>query len=129
MGITSNTYSQAGYNTTGRNEGYLLMSAPSGSGTSGNLVIATDTTGTYNSIEFYANGYNQSKGTAALSITKQTTSTSNTTGALLVIGGVGVKGNVVADGIIFPDNTRQTTAASGGGATLGDVLALSIALG
>ena len=46
-----------------------------------------------------------------------------------VAGGVGVKGNVAADGIIFPDNTRQTTAAVSGGATLGDALALAIALG
>ena len=57
-----------------------------------------------------------------------TASTSNTTGALIVAGGIGVKGNVSANGIIFDDGTRQTTAASGG-ATLGDVLALSIALG
>jgi hypothetical protein len=66
--------------------------------------------------------------TVSTNITSTTASTSNTTGALKVAGGVGVKGNVSADGIIFPDNTRQTTAASGG-ATLGDVLALAIALG
>jgi hypothetical protein len=120
MGITSNAYAQEGYNTTGRNEGYLLMSAPSGSGTSGNLVIATDTTGTYNSIEFYANGFNQSKSTAKLVITKQTTSTSNTTGAVIVNGGLGVKGNVVAD-----------TVYSGGSqvASIGDAMAMAIALG
>jgi hypothetical protein len=120
MGITSNAYAQAGYNTTGRNEGYLLMSAPSGSGTSGNLVIATDTTGTFNSIEFYANGFNQSKGTADLIITKQTISTSNTTGAVIITGGVGVRGNVVAD-----------TVYSGGSqvASIGDAMAMAIALG
>ena len=56
------------------------------------------------------------------------TSTSNTTGALTVAGGIGVKGNVSANGIIFDDGTRQTTAATGG-ATVGDILALAIALG
>jgi hypothetical protein len=66
--------------------------------------------------------------TVSANITSTTASTSNTTGALKVAGGIGVKGNVSANGIIFDDGTRQTTAASGG-ATLGDVLALSIALG
>ena len=65
---------------------------------------------------------------AKINVTSTTVSTSNTTGALKVAGGIGVKGNVSANGIIFDDGTRQTTAASGG-ATLGDVLALSIALG
>jgi hypothetical protein len=58
-------------------------------------------------------------------IVSTNTSTSNTTGALTVLGGVGVKGNVALDGVIFADGTRQTTA----GASIGDVLAISIALG
>jgi hypothetical protein len=66
--------------------------------------------------------------TVSANITSTTASTSNTTGALKVAGGIGVKGNVSANGIIFDDGTRQTTAATGG-ATVGDILALAIALG
>jgi hypothetical protein len=66
--------------------------------------------------------------TVSTNITSTTASTSNTTGALKVAGGIGVKGNVSANGIIFDDGTRQTTAASAG-ASIGDVLALAIALG
>jgi flagellar biogenesis protein FliO len=50
--------------------------------------------------------------TAQVVIANTLVSTSNTTGALLVQGGVGVKGNVATDGIIFADNTTQTTAAT-----------------
>ena len=117
MGITGPNYAQPGYNTTGKNEGYILMSAPIGSGTTGNLIFATDITGTYNSIEMYANGFNQTKGTAQLTITKQTTSTGNTTGAVQILGGLGVKGNVATDGIIFADGTRQITAGGSGGSS------------
>jgi len=66
--------------------------------------------------------------TLTANITSTTASTSNTTGALKVAGGIGVKGNVSAYGINFADGTIQTTAASGG-ASIGDVLALAIALG
>jgi hypothetical protein len=93
--------------------------------------IQTGTTGTTVNDFIFANNTFSVPGlftTVSANITSTTASTSNTTGALTVLGGVGVKGNVSANGIIFDDGTRQTTAASGG-ATLGDVLALSIALG
>jgi hypothetical protein len=61
MGINSLAFSQATYNVTAGNEGYIFMSAPAGSSTSGNLVFATDSTGTSNSFEFYAGGFNQGK--------------------------------------------------------------------
>ena len=61
MGITSSTYSSATYSVTGANEGYLFMSSPAGAGKSGNLVIATDSTGTANAIQFYTNGFNGTK--------------------------------------------------------------------
>ena len=74
-------------------------------------------------------GFTKGKTNSNVKITTAITSTSNVTGALQVAGGVGVKGNVAVDGVIFADGTRQTTAASGGGATIGDALALAIALG
>lgn len=61
MGITSLTYADTTYTVTGPNESYLFASAPSGSSTTGNLVIATDNTGTTNSIQFYTNGFTQAK--------------------------------------------------------------------
>ena len=125
MGITSNAYACTAFSITGRNEGYLFMSAPGGSGTSGNLVIATDSTGTYNSIEFVVGGFAKGKSNSNVKITTATSSTSNVTGALQVSGGIGVKGNVTMDAANFSDGTRQTSA----GATMGDVLAISIALG
>jgi len=69
MGITSSTYNNSSYTTTGANEGYLLMSAPSGSGTTGNLVIATDSTGTSNAIQFYTGGFGQAKSAYSAQIT------------------------------------------------------------
>jgi hypothetical protein len=74
-------------------------------------------TGGTNAGQFAANGAFIAQASLA--------STSNATGSIQVVGGVGIKGNVVADGIIFPDNTRQTSA----GASIGDAMALAIALG
>ena len=61
--------------------------------------------------------------------------TTNTSGSLIVYGGAGIRGNVysggiyltgaTSNGITFTDGTKQTSAGAG----IGDVLALSIALG
>jgi len=64
--------------------------------------------------------------TAQVVIANTLVSTSNTTGALLVQGGVGVKGNVATDGIIFADGTRQTTAGGSGGGSSSGYLANSM---
>ena len=60
MGITSLTYADTTYTCTGANEGYLFMSAPSGSSTTGNLVYATDSTGSQNYHKWYVGGFTQS---------------------------------------------------------------------
>lgn len=61
LGITSLTYADVLYSVTGFNEGYVFMSAPSGTGTTGNLVYATDSTGSANAHQFYVGGFNQNK--------------------------------------------------------------------
>lgn len=68
MGITSQTFSQSAYSVTGANEGYIFMSAPSGSSTTGNLVLATDSTGTANAIQFYTGGFNAAKSAAKMTL-------------------------------------------------------------
>ena len=69
MGITSSTYSQAAYSVTGPNEAYLFASAPSASSTSGDIVHATDATGTSNSHRWYVNGYNKAIGLYSVKLT------------------------------------------------------------
>ncbi len=86
VGITSNTFNQAAFSVTEENEGYIFMSAPDLSGTSGNLVIATDSTGANNSIEFYVGGFNKTKNT-------QRSFLISTAGAELA-GNLSVAGNV-----------------------------------
>lgn len=68
VGITSLTYSQAAFSVTGPNEAYLFGSAPAGSGTTGNLVLATDSTGTANAIQFYTGGFTKAKSAYAMQI-------------------------------------------------------------
>lgn len=69
IGITSSLFSQAAYSVTAANEAYLFGSAPAASGTSGDLVIATDSSGSTNSIRFYTNGFNKAIGLWAAKIT------------------------------------------------------------
>lgn len=59
MGFTSSIYNDAIYSITGANEGYLLASAPSGAGASGDMVFGTDSTGTTNAYRWYVGGFNQ----------------------------------------------------------------------
>jgi len=57
MGITSSNFSQAAYAITTPNDSYLFASAPNGSWKLGNLVIATDSTGSSNNIVFGIGGF------------------------------------------------------------------------
>ena len=68
MGITSSGYGQAAYSVTGPNEGYLFGSAPAASGTSGDMVFATDASGTNNGMRWYVNGYNKAIGAYSMKL-------------------------------------------------------------
>ncbi len=58
IGITSSGFAQAAYAITGQNEAYFFASAPSGAGKTGNMIIATDSTGSANAIKFGTGGFN-----------------------------------------------------------------------
>lgn len=68
MGFTSATYADAAYTVTGPNEAYLLGSALNSSFT-GNLVYATDSTGSANSHQWYVGGFNQAKNAWKMQLT------------------------------------------------------------
>ena len=72
MGITSQSYADTTYTVTGPNEAYLFGSGPTGTTGTGNLVIATDNTGTANDIQFYTGGFTQAKSAAKMVIQNST---------------------------------------------------------
>lgn len=84
MGFTSPTYADSIYTVTGPNEAYLFGSALNSSYT-GNLVYATDSTGSQNYHQWYVGGFTQAKSAWKM----QLTSTGLTTaGAVTALGGV-----------------------------------------
>ncbi len=95
MGVTGASFNQATFGITGPHDGYIFYEAPSVTTGAGNLVIATGANGSDNKIIFAAGGYDS--GNEQMSITPDlnvhieipTASTSPSTGALTVVGGVG----------------------------------------
>lgn len=77
MGFTSATYADATYSVTGPNEAYLLGSALNSSFT-GNLVYATDSTGSANSHQWYVGGFAQAKGAWKMQLTSTQLQLANT---------------------------------------------------
>ena len=110
MGITSETFAAEAFGITGADDGYVFMSAPAGTTGDGALVIATSEYGVTNDIVFATNGFVAGNervrivGTsrpgrpAGVEVNIATTSTSTTTGALRVNGGVGLQGNLYVGG-------------------------------
>jgi hypothetical protein len=119
MGITSSNFADASFTITGKGDGYIFMvGAEAGSTDQGNLVLATGDTGTQNKIIFAAGGLSsddtQMEITPGVNVHIEiaTPSTSPTTGALTVVGGVGISGDVNIDGTITFGGAGTTVETS-----------------
>ena len=106
VGFTSQTYADTTYTVTGPNEAYLFGSAPSGAGATGNLVIATDNTGSANNIQFYVGGFTQAK----TAWKAQITSTGLQSPQLTATNGIVVNSKTVAASFTVPSGSSAMSA-------------------
>jgi hypothetical protein len=127
MGITSENYNDPTFTVTGPSTGYIFMSAPAGTTSTGNMLVGTSENGTQNDIVFFTDGFdagneklrivgNTRPGKAAgVEIYADTESTSSTTGALRVEGGIGLQGNLNVGGNVA---ITGTISIGGSGSSL-----------
>jgi len=108
MGITGSAFDDATYGITGPGDGYIFHNTKPGTGRKGNLVLATGDAGEDNKIIFAAGGF--ATGDTQMEIIPgvnvhieiPTASTSPSTGALTVVGGVGIQGDInIAGNVTF----------------------------
>jgi hypothetical protein len=108
MGITSSNFNDAEFTITGKGDGYIFMVGAAGGTDQGNLVFATGDTGSQNKIIFAAGGLASDNTQMEITpdvnvhIEIDTPSTSPSTGALTVVGGVGITGDInIAGNLTF----------------------------
>lgn len=117
MGITSSNFNDPGFTITGIHDGYIFVEGPANTVGGGNLVLATGAHGTDNAIIFAAGGLSSDNTQMTIfpdqnvHIEIATNSTSPTTGALTVVGGIGTQGNV---NILGDINIQGSLTVSGG---------------
>ena len=117
MGIAGSNFDDELYGITGPGDGYIFHETVD-SNYSGNLVFATGAAGSENKIVFAAGGFDS--GLTQMEITPDlnvhieidTPSTSPSTGALTVVGGVGIQGDVNIAGNITFGGTNTSVSTS-----------------
>lgn len=126
MGIAGSDFNDATYGITGPGDGYIFHNAIDNT-YKGNMVFATGAEGSENKLIFAAGGFDsgltQMEITPGLNVHIEipTPSTSATTGALTVVGGVGVQGDMnIAGDVAIVGNL-----SFGGGSTTTSNLAVS----
>jgi hypothetical protein len=117
MGITSSTYNDSTYTVTGPNESYLFGSAPSGSSTTGNLVYATDSTGTANAHQWYVGGFSQAKGAWKMQLTSTGLQLANALG--VAYGGTGLTSTPANGALDIGNGTGFTRTTLTAGTSIG----------
>jgi hypothetical protein len=122
MGITSSQFDNPDFTVTGPNDGYIFMSAPTGTAGKGDLILGTGDGGQHNDIVMFTGGFDAANvkmrliGTARPEISESTGMPTGRTiepgvevyltsvaenwdeGALRVVGGLGVQGNIITKG-------------------------------
>jgi hypothetical protein len=118
LGLAGSNYNYEGFSILGPNDGYLFVTGNTSTG-GGDLILGTQL---QNDVIFSLGGLNTENEVMRITsannvIIKSTNpSTSNTTGALTVVGGVGVAGNVYANAL-YDNGTRVLTYLQGVDAT------------
>jgi hypothetical protein len=119
MGMTSGTWdgSQEGSIGTivGANDGYLYVQGNADNPGQGNLVLGTVSTGS--EVKIFVAGYGSESLVASFG-PANTQSTSTTTGAVVVRGGVGISENVFIGGDLHVVSTSNSTAVNNGAVSI-----------
>jgi hypothetical protein len=104
FGINSSNYDDPEYPITKADDGYLLYEPPANTTGDGDLIIGTGTSGQKNRLIFAAKGFDEPNAQMIITpdesvrISINADATSANTGALQVVGGVGVQGSVFVQG-------------------------------
>jgi hypothetical protein len=118
FGIASSTYADAAFPITVANEGYIFMSSPAGAGKTGNLVYATDSTGTENAHQWYVGGFTAAKSAWKMQLTSTGLQLANALG--IAYGGTGLTSTPANGALDIGNGTgfTRTTLTAGTGVSI-----------